>query len=54
MKKYLVVYVILSPHVAEQFDNEEDASAFAEIMNRRYPERFYTVFKMNNIVEEGK
>ena len=53
MKQYLVVYVILSPHVAERFDSEEDANAFAAVMNRRYPERFYTVFKMN-ITEEGK
>lgn len=54
MKKYLVAYVILSVNVEESFDNEEDAKAFAEIMNRRYPERFYTVFKMLNSVEGDK
>ena len=54
MKQYLVAYVILSINVEESFDNEEDAKAFAEIMNRRHPERFYTVFKMLDGVEGDK
>lgn len=54
MKKYLVVYFILSVHVAEQFDDENDAKAFAEIMNRTHPDRDYSVYEKIEKSEEGK
>jgi hypothetical protein len=53
MKKYLVAYWILSLHLEEQFDDKDDAIALAEIMNRRYPGRDYSVYeKIENSKED--
>ena len=49
MKKFAVLEQIggFKPSVEEWFDNVTDATAFANILRRRYPDRKYGVFQLN-------
>lgn len=49
MKKFAVLEEIgtFKPNVVEDFDDVEDASAYADIMRRRYAKRKYFVFQMD-------
>ena len=49
MDKFAVLYQIGSfkPQVEEVFTNIADASAFCNIMRRRYSDRKYNVYQIN-------
>lgn len=49
MNKFAVLYQIgtFKPNVAETFNDVADAVAYANIMRRKYPDRKYCVFQLN-------
>lgn len=49
MKEFAVLCQIgaFAPSVEETFDNPTDASAYANILRRRYTNRKYAVFQLN-------
>lgn len=49
MDKFAVLYQIgdCQPGVEETFNDVADASAYANIMRRKYPKRKYNVYQLN-------
>ena len=49
MEKFAVLYQIgtCNPGVEETFNDVADAAAYANIMRRKYPNRKYCVYQLN-------